>query len=286
MSSLVSGHPAWGEFVRVFNGVARHQHRYTVFQDFVTMAAISMRNAIHKDAKLEAEYLAVVKRYRQEDLHEFPKLLARLVDLLEIEPTDVLGQLYMTLELGNTNTGQFFTPPCISELMGRMSYGDEFKELKAPFVTVAEPACGAGGMILSFVKIMLSHGHNPFEKLWVECRDIDRTAALMCYLQLSLWHVPGVVIVGNTLAMESREVWYTPAHHLGFWAVKLRRRETERDALQLLQGNPAESSALVTLVQEEATVTAMDGDMNQAEREVRTPVSPTPRRQMGFDFAL
>ena len=92
--------------------------------------------------------------------------------------------------------------------------------------------------------------------------------------------------MGNTLAMESREVWYTPAHHLGFWAVKLRRREAERDALQLLQANPAESPALGTLVQEETTVTAIDGDMSQTERVVRTPLSPTPGRQMGFDFAL
>ena len=84
--------------------------------------------------------------------------------------------------------------------------------------------------MLAFVKVMLSHGHDPSKRLWVQCQDVDRTAALMCYLQLSLWHVPAVVIVGNTLALEVRETFYTPAHYLGFWEARLRnqrQQETE-----------------------------------------------------------
>lgn len=65
----------------------------------------------------------------------------------------------------------------------------------------------------------------------------------MCYLQLSLWNVPAVVIVGNTLAMEVREAFYTPAHYLGFWSARLRRRDVEeaeaREAMQSLVTIPA-----------------------------------------------
>jgi hypothetical protein len=194
------------------------------------MAAISMHNAIRKDPALEAEYMQIVKRYEVHQVSEICGLFAKLVLLLDTEPQDVLGQLYMTLELGNTQAGQFFTPPEISELMARITYGDELQNLTKPFITLSEPACGAGGMVLAFVKVMLSHGHDPFKRLWVQCQDVDRTAALMCYLQLSLWHVPAVVIVGNTLALEVREAFYTPAHYLGFWGVRLRnhgRQETE-----------------------------------------------------------
>jgi len=53
--------------------------------------------------------------------------------------------------------------------------------------------------------------------MWVQAWDIDRTAALMCYLQLSLWHIPAEIIVGNTLSLEVREVFYTPAHYMGNW---------------------------------------------------------------------
>ena len=47
----------------------------------------------------------------------------------------------------------------------------------------------------------------------------------MCYIQLSLWGVPAVVVVGNTLSNECRESYYTIAHHLGNWSWKLERKE-------------------------------------------------------------
>ena len=214
-----------GLFIKEFNNLARHKHRYEVFRDFVTVAALSVHNSYRGPSydELEAEYLQIAGRYARDELEGFARLLGILVALLDAEPKDILGQLCMTLELGNTNTGQFFTPPEVSELMAQVTYGEELKMLNKPFITVWEPACGAGGMVLAFVKVMLSHGHDPAKRLWVQCQDVDRTAALMCYLQLSLWNVPGVVIVGNTLAMETREVFYTPAHQLGFWSHRLHR---------------------------------------------------------------
>lgn len=230
----VNRSPAWGEFVRSFNRIAAHRHRYEVFRDFVTMAAITMHNAICKIPSLEDEYLKIVKCYERDQVTELCGLFAKLVMLLDEEPQDVLGPLYMELELGNTNTGQFFTPHEISELMARLTYGEELKTLSKPFITLSEPACGAGGMVLAFVKVMLSHGHDPAKRLWVQCQDVDRTAALMCYLQMSLWNIPGVVVVGNTLAMEVREVFYTPAHYLGCWKYRLQRRDAEEAAMALL----------------------------------------------------
>ncbi len=55
--------------------------------------------------------------------------------------------------------------------------------------------------------------------------DIDATAAHMTYIQLSLYHVPAVVHIGNTLANTVRETFYTPAHVMGGWSRKLQRRE-------------------------------------------------------------
>lgn len=227
--------PEWGEFVRAFNGIAHHRHRYEVWRDFITMSGLMVQNSMRqfmpteRFQALEEEFLALQKRYDKEEKTEFSQLFARLVTLLDEEPYDVLGQLYMELELGNTNAGQFFTPPEVSELMARLGYGDELKELKKPFITLQEPACGAGGMVLAFVKVMLSHGHNPLHHLWVQAIDVDRTAALMCYIQMSLWGIPGAVVVGNTLSLEVREVLHTPAHYLGLWSHRLRRREEEQE---------------------------------------------------------
>lgn len=191
------------------------------------MSAIAMNNTLHKSDKLEMEYLQIIGKYKKDEVQMLCDLLGRLVMLLDPEPIDVLGALYMALNLGNTHTGQHFTPPTISELMARIMGGDELREITAPFITLCEPTCGAGGMVLAFTKVMISYGHNPSEKLWVQCQDIDRLAALMCYLQLSLWNIPAAVIVGDSLALETREVFYTPQHYLGFWDIKLKRREQQ-----------------------------------------------------------
>ena len=169
-------------FIKTFDSIAKQNHRYTVFSDFVTISAISLHNAVNKLEHLEAEYMEIIKKYSKEEALLFSKLLGIVIDLLEDEPKDVLGELYMELNLGNAKTGQFFTPNSVSELMAKISYDDDLKELKKPFITLSEPACGASGMVLAFTKVMLSHNHNPAERLWVQCIDIDRIAAFMCYI--------------------------------------------------------------------------------------------------------
>jgi len=269
-------------FIAIFNEIAGYRHRYEVFRDFVVMGAICLHNALPsmKNAMLEAEYLEIIARYDAAAQQAFPKLLAELVRLLDDEPRDILGQLYMQLELGNERTGQFFTPPEISELMARMSFGDAITAKVGTgteeFVTLCEPACGAGGMVLAFVKVMIEAELNPARAMWVQCQDIDRVAALMCYLQLSLWNIPGVVIVGNTLAMEAREVFYTPAHRMGFWDMKLaRRRERE-----LARGGASDADVATVAAPHSTVATSLP---NETRRQLE-PLATS--QQVGFDFGL
>ena len=215
------------DFIREFQKLAPHRHRYEVFRDFVHMSAFSLVNAwpYTRSESIEAEFATIKAKYSPDEFTGFTRLLALLRELLEPEPRDILGQLNMSLELGNENTGQFFTPPEVSELMARMMVPSDGDLLGGkPFVTLAEPACGAGGMVLAFVKIMIEAKLNPMQCLWVHAQDIDRTAALMCYIQLSLWGVPAAVVVGNTLMNEQREVFHTIGHHMGGWEWKLRQR--------------------------------------------------------------
>lgn len=218
---------AYGALLKEIRSVALYKHRYDVFRDFVTMSAIAISNAIHHDKRREEEYLKIIKSYEKADQLAFPKLLGLLTEALEFAPFDVLGKLFMDLELGSRDKGQFFTPHTISEMMSEILHGDELAELKKPFITLSEPACGAGGMVLAFVKSMLRHKHDPAKRLWAQCIDVDRLAALMCFVQLSLWNVPAEIIVGNTLSLEVREVWHTPQHFLGMWEFRLRARQDE-----------------------------------------------------------
>ena len=218
------------EFLAAFRGIALYKHRYDVFRDFVTMSAISLRNAVVMNDELEKEYLAIIGSYQKPDQLQFPKLLALLVELLEFGPRDVLGNLFEALELTSKDKGQFFTPHPISEFMAQILGADTIELGDRPFIMLSEPACGAGGMVLAFVRQVQKAGYNPAERLWVQAIDVDRLAALMCYVQLSLWHIPAEVLVGDTLRMEMREVWYTPAHILGSWSYKIRARAEEQAA--------------------------------------------------------
>lgn len=62
--------------------------------------------------------------------------------------------------------------------------------------------------------------------------DVDRRAALMCYLQLSLLGIPAEIIVGNALTLEIRERWFTPAHILGGWTWRLQRADRPSSAVE------------------------------------------------------
>ena len=91
------------------------------------------------------------------------------------------------------------------------------------FVTVQEPCCGSGAMVVALADVMREEDINYQQHMHVTAIDIDSQCVHMAYLQLSLLHIPAVVIRGDTLRMEFSECWYTPAHHLGFWDNKLRR---------------------------------------------------------------
>lgn len=258
---------ALADFEKTFRALAPYKHRYEVFKDFVTMAACSLHNGFWQDPNREEEYLRIIGQYKADDQQAFPKLLSQLIIALNEEPRDILGPLYMGLEIASKDQGQFFTPPELSEMMARMTFAPELCKLDTqPFLTAAEPACGAGGMILALVKVMIAAGYNPAEKLWVQAIDVDRMAALMCYIQLSLWNVPAEVIVGNTLSLDIREVWYTPAHHMGLWKYRLRRKEGSADVAPAPKEQTPEP-AVTTPVLEES--------------EIAPVTTPT---QLGFDF--
>ncbi|ECA5828808.1 DUF1738 domain-containing protein [Salmonella enterica subsp. enterica serovar Newport] len=223
------------EFVSLFNSIAPQENRWQVFSDFAHMAAAALYNAIHRDPTVEADYLRRVKRYSKEDAIRMSGLLAAVTNGLEFSPTDFLGQLLMTLELGNQYLGQYFTPYSLSYTMARLNMADRLPELKngsREYITVCDPACGAGGMIVATAEAMLEAGYNPQKQMLAYCTDIDPLAAMLCYIQLTLMHIPAVVSIGNSLTMEITREMATPAYRLGLWDLKLHRQQTERESRQ------------------------------------------------------
>ncbi|WP_080707958.1 MULTISPECIES: ArdC-like ssDNA-binding domain-containing protein [Erwiniaceae] len=123
--------------------------------------------------------------------------MAHVVNGLSDAPGDFLGRVFM--QLGDTEA----------------LFRDK------PFITMSEPACGAGCMVLAFADVLQKAGWPPHRYLWVSATDIDPLAAGMAYIQLSLCGIAGEVVVGNTLANERRRILHTPGHYLGGWPVRL-----------------------------------------------------------------
>lgn len=210
-------------FISLFNQTARYHHRHQVFEDFVSCSVIALQNALSFCEKREQKYLRIVARYEKPDVVSMAKLLAHVVNGLEDKPGDFLGRIFMQLEMGDKYRAQFFTPWNVGVMMARMQLGKVEENFRnKPFITLSEPACGAGCMALAFASVLREAGYSPHRYLWVSATDIDPLAAGMAYIQLSLCGVAGEVVIGNSLNDERRRVLYTFGHYQGNWSSRLR----------------------------------------------------------------
>lgn len=222
--------------VMLFERCQYRHDLYAVFSDWCECAAIALSNSIdlRNREKREARYLEIIKRYDRDIVDIFPEILSQVQLAFEIGSTDVLGQVFHSLELHNKARGQFFTPYSLCQLMARMTIDPEVMKRKIDergYMTAHEPAVGAGAMIIALAEAMRDAGFNYQRQLHVMAVDIDRRAVHMAYIQFFLMHIPAVVIEGDTLRMEFRDEWFTGAHILDGWGAKLRVVPREKETV-------------------------------------------------------
>ncbi len=204
------------QFIKAFESLARHRERHDVLADFLDMAVCAIRKTTvppgpAADA-IEAHYMAVVKRNRLEDVREMPKLLSITALAVQDGGCDFLGQIVGDLELLNEHMGQFFTPYDVSRMIAEMTLADAGELIREKgFVTVAEPASGAGGMVIAAADAIAKQGFDIGRHLYVDATDISPMCFKMTYLQASLRGIPATIRRGNTLSQEMFEQAHTPA---------------------------------------------------------------------------
>lgn len=71
---------------------------------------------------------------------------------------DFLGPIFMELEIGSKEMGQFFTPFSLCERVTGLVMRQPVQELAegAPYTTFDEPTCGAGGMVIAASMVLLT----------------------------------------------------------------------------------------------------------------------------------
>jgi len=215
---------------------------YEIFSDFVHLAGYSLYNALIKDQKIEKEYMTIVSKYSKEQAVKFSELLA-LVGLALIDKrSDFLGDIFMELGIKNRHTGQFFTPFSVSLLMAKIVTADMEEHIaKNGFFSVLDPACGSGSLVIAVYQNIIDKGFNPEQCMYVNCVDIDPVAAMTCYIQLSLLNIGGKVVIGNSLTLDYKREFITPAVIYNDWSSKFKARKFLDTFRELIKSDEKET---------------------------------------------
>lgn len=204
------------EIIRIIEKMSGRYAPYNIFSDWIQLCALSIQNAcsmIHNKVWQEREqlYIDTARKYTESEMEQFARMFVLLGDALTEEMTDVLGQIYMEAGMGSKYTGQFFTPFHLSELCAKMSVGtDNLPE--TGMLSVNEPSCGGGGMIIALCKVLHEAGFDFQRRLDVVAQDLDWKGVYMTYLQLSLIGCRARVVQGDTLCEPYDPKRTDPAH--------------------------------------------------------------------------
>lgn len=256
------------EFVLEYGKLCHRFNRHEVWQDFIWMAASAISNAVdHRHAeKREERYRSIIQKYTPDEVQVFPTLFALVVNGMEEEPDqDFLGELYMELELGNSHSGQFFTPYDVCKAMAEITMNADLLQERIHrqgYISINDPACGAGATLIAAAMVLKDMNVNFQQQAIFIGQDIDYTVGLMCYIQLSLLGCAGYVRIGNTLTDPMTgnvlfgdgkdSTWYTPMYFLQPWQI---RRAIEKARLLFRSIAP---DSVATAIQSDSAISTKE----------------------------
>jgi N-6 DNA Methylase len=102
-------------------------------------------------------------------------------------------------------------------------------------ITVNEPACGSGGMVLAVAELFAP---DAVDLLRVTCQDINPLAADMCFINTTLWGIPAQVILGDTIRMTETARW----KNLHWRRVGEDQRLAFRELMEFISSPPKQQS--------------------------------------------
>lgn len=212
--------------------------RYELLSDVFELGTLAVSNRFCFDKQVHNEreetYGRIMKKYEGDMQELITSIFSEIFLLLtqQLNPhigfNDYLGELYMKSETSNSKAGQFFTPCHISKLCASVSLNEaQIKDAikNDEILTLNEPACGSGGMIIAAIDELYNRYHfNISRNLFVECSDIDSRCVHMTYLQLGLAGIPAVIYQRDTLSMRTWQRWDTPAYTIQYTRFKSVRK--------------------------------------------------------------
>lgn len=162
----------------------------------------------------ETEYMRIVKHCQKpkETMSDLSVMLGCTASALAAEPVDFIGPIFETLA-ADAGMGQFFTPYSVSRMMAEMTIGTDPQKLidGKGFISLCEPACGVGGMMLAANQVLRDRGVDLARHAHWVATDVDYRAVCGAFIQATLTECSATIIHGNTLSLETWMVAATPA---------------------------------------------------------------------------
>lgn len=225
--------PQYAEIVKLYSSLIGAHQLWELWQDSMTMFALAISQSVdfrYREQREQA-YMDIAHKYTKEEMQVFPRIFGEIVMQLDANPEqDLLGDLYMQLDLGSHWHGQFFTPYNVCAAMAQMQFPDEITIDEAKPVSVVDCACGGGALLIAagheFRKKIKNSGLNAQDYICMYAQDLSQVSAMMCYVQLSLLGFAGKIKLGDSLmdplhdSDNGSNIWYTPMWFSDVWSVR------------------------------------------------------------------
>ncbi len=190
------------------NHVFAHMHPYDLFRQWLEAVWALLNMPFDPQG-----FRGTLDKYTYVEGAELGRLFNLYLCAVEELPfRDILGTLFMRLDINSVRNGEFFTPFCIAEMMARMTFDcaafeQTIKERGT--VSVNDPAVGSGVMLLAYAKVVHdSLGRAGTDRLRLYGTDIDVRCVNMCRIQLRMNGLDGF---GRMAALASNITKTEPA---------------------------------------------------------------------------
>lgn len=182
------------------NRVFCHMHPYEIYRKWLEAVWLFCESSRERE-----KFQTGLDCYSGREGEEFGRLFGIYCLAVESMPfRDILGELFMELDVNSARNGQYFTPWHIADMMARMQFSrEQFRDIIAAKgeVSVHDPCCGSGVMLLAFASVVYSEtGEWGLGKLRLYGSDIDLRCVHMCRIQLRM---NGLDSVGKILRLAA-----------------------------------------------------------------------------------
>ena len=92
-------------------------------------------------------------------------------------------------ELGNDHAGQFFTPYDVCRCMAEITFDPKLHPDMEGFISVSDPACGAGATLLAFLKLSRFSSSSLMRRRIVDWEnpDLSEICSTVCPKSIIIW---------------------------------------------------------------------------------------------------